>query len=288
MANTKLSVIIPSYRNPAYLDLCLKSAFENQDGDNQIIAILDGYVEESKHVINKYPDLNVVEFEENKGQTIAHNTGVWLAENEFILIVNEDNVFPRHWDTKLLESVKTKHGEYRYDLVVAPNQIEPVPSIFKSFIIKNFGVTPEEFDYENFLSFEESIHFDPSKHTNVFPYLQKFTRDGQTWPIFMAKRWYMILGGIDVTYPSAAVADWDFFLRCEMTGLHCIRYHGAHFYHFAGASTRKKISNWNVGELQSHQYFAYKWGYVPSLDSKTHSKYPPNKIVRGVRFRDDE
>ena len=32
-----ISVIIPTYRNPEYLDLCLKSAIDQQDNKNEII-----------------------------------------------------------------------------------------------------------------------------------------------------------------------------------------------------------------------------------------------------------
>jgi glycosyltransferase involved in cell wall biosynthesis len=261
-----ISVVIPSYRNPSYLDLCLKSLFENQDGDNEIIAVLDGFGEESKHVIKKYPKLNVLEFEENKGQTYAHNHGVINASSEYVLIINDDNVAPRHWDTKLERSKLNR-------TVIAPNQIEPTPSIFQSFVINDLGKTPEEFKYDAFLDLEEIT----SKPLHGM--------DGQTWPIFISKRHFMMVGGIDPYYPSPAVADWDLFMKLEMAGLVCNRWFGCHFYHFAGAATRKVDSNWNVKELQSHQYFQYKWGYSGNLNSTTHSKFPGADVVRGVRFR---
>ena len=46
-----VSLIIPSYRNPECLDLCLESALEGQSIKNQIIVILDGFAEESKHIV---------------------------------------------------------------------------------------------------------------------------------------------------------------------------------------------------------------------------------------------
>jgi len=51
-----ISVIIPSYRNPKCLDICLESALKNQHKENQIICVLDGYVEESQHIVEKYKD----------------------------------------------------------------------------------------------------------------------------------------------------------------------------------------------------------------------------------------
>ena len=49
-----VSLIIPTYRNPNYLDICLKSAIENQVNQNEIIVAVDGYIEESQHVLDKY------------------------------------------------------------------------------------------------------------------------------------------------------------------------------------------------------------------------------------------
>ena len=51
-----ISLIIPTYRNPKYLDICLKSAVEGQinpKGKNEIIVVVDGFVEESKDVLKK-------------------------------------------------------------------------------------------------------------------------------------------------------------------------------------------------------------------------------------------
>ena len=42
-----ISLIIPSYRNPQCLDLCLKSVLENQKNKNEIIVAVDGFIEES-------------------------------------------------------------------------------------------------------------------------------------------------------------------------------------------------------------------------------------------------
>lgn len=277
-----ISVIIPSYRNPTYLDLCLKSTFENQDNDNQIIVILDGYTSESKHVIKKYPDLNVVEFDENKGQMVAHNTGAMLAEGEWLLFVNDDNVFPRHWDASL-----NSLAAFGSKIIYSPNQIEPTPSIFKSFIQQDLGTTPTNFKYEEFLDFSDqcSAIYHQTEYNEPTYHVSPITPDGQSWPLFISKKWYMTLGGIDQNFPSAAVADWDFFMRCELAGLRCMRYHKLHLYHFAGAATRKVDKNWNNGEQQSFEYFQYKWGFYPSMN-ELNSRLPyVNEIIRGINFR---
>lgn len=267
-----ISVIIPSYRNPEYLDLCLTSLFENQDADNEIIVVLDGYGDESAAVLQKHTnlgrDVNVVEFSENKGQQTAHNTGVWMASNDAILILNDDNVMPTHWDSRLEDLCLG-------NVVWALNQVEPTPSIFPSFVHHDFGKHPAEFKYTEYLEWERR-----TSHLRC-------TVDGATWPVFMSKRLYMMCGGIDVSFPSPAVADWDFFLRLRLSDAALLRMHKIHVYHFGGAATKKTpeiAARHAEKEAQSFQYFEYKWGFSPSLRLNDNSYAPRGEVVRGIRL----
>ena len=70
-----ISVILPTYRNPDYLDLCLRSIVTNQVNQNEIIVVIDGYYEESSHILEKYPNISVIDLEENQGMQQALNVG---------------------------------------------------------------------------------------------------------------------------------------------------------------------------------------------------------------------
>jgi GT2 family glycosyltransferase len=267
-----ISVVIPTHRNPSYLNLCLRSIFEEQEQENQIIVVVDGFMEESRAVLERYPKVEVVEFEENKGQMIAHNTGVTLAECERVLIVNDDNVFPRLWDYHL-HRIKTP---FAWSI----NQIEPRPSIFKSFIIKDFGTTPETFDYVAFRKYQDEI---------ICPrdaFGSPIGRDGGTWPLFIRKKDYMGIGGFDLSFPSPAVADHDLFLRLGMMDVKCGRFFGTHLYHFSGAGTKRtpeQAHQHMLKEQQSHEHFMWKWGFASRFD-ENNSHAPHGQTVRGVNF----
>ena len=86
------SVIIPTYKEPEYLDLCLKSAFEGQTNKNEIIIVVDGFYELNKPILDKYPDVRVLDLGENQGLSVATNWGVYNSTYEYILVVNDDNV----------------------------------------------------------------------------------------------------------------------------------------------------------------------------------------------------
>ena len=139
-----ISVIIPTYKEPEVLDVCLNSAIENQKGINQIIVVVDGFYDLNREVLEKYSkDVDVLDLGSNMGLQKATNLGVYNAQYDKILIVNDDNVFPKDWDRRLLEV-------WEEDAIIAPNQIEPIPSMFHQFNIKDLGRDPLTFDLQAF------------------------------------------------------------------------------------------------------------------------------------------
>ena len=252
-----ISVIIPTYKEPEALDLCLKSAILGQKQDNQIIVVVDGFYDINKEVIENYKDkINVLDLQVNMGLTKATNLGVYTAQFDKILIVNDDNVFPYEWDNRLLDS-------YRKNSVIAPNQIEPIPSIFKQFVIEDLGGDPITFDLQLYWNFESKI----KEH--------RIEQSGNTLPIFMSKKDYLMVGGWDESYPGAWVVDWDFFLKCELAGLKMLRSYHLHFYHFVSIVTETIVEEDNrkqIKERECHEYFKYKWGCYAQHNPQTNSK----------------
>lgn len=250
-----ISVIIPTYQEPEHLDLCLQSAFEGQSGDNEIIVVVDGFYDLNKSVLDKYPQTKILDLGINQGISAATNWGVYNATHDYILVVNDDNVFPRNWDKELYPHLKKGR-------VVTPNQIEPNPSLFKQFHIKDLGKTPEEFELKTFWEYEESLSVLPEDQT------------GSTLPFAMYKYDYLAVGGWDVMYPSPHVVDWEFFLKCEYFGMEMLRVY-KHFYHFAGAATRKtpeQSAESDIKEQNAHRFFMGKWGEIAKHNPQNNSK----------------
>ena len=258
-----VSVIIPTYKNPTCLDWCLKSATENQYGDNEIIVVVDGYIEESQDVLDKYTGLiSVLDLGQNCGMPSAINYGCWSASNELILVVNDDNVFPHNWDVIL------EHDAVDDMMVLSPNQIEANPSIF-NFLVKDFG-NPDTFDYAGYKLWEVDNRSNP------------MTRNGCIFPFLMQKKWYMAVGGFNTIYQSPFVVDWDFFVKLEMIGLHFGRINKLAFYHFGGQATKNRTDGEEVGFKQSEHdamaTYEYMWGHSPLRHPQTNSHKPSGKI----------
>ena len=264
-----ISLIIPTYRNPEYLDICLKSAIEQQLYKNEIIVAVDGYIEESQEILNKYKDnINVLDLGQNQGMQQALNLGVINANNEIIFIVNDDNVFCKDWDKTILDTLKDKEKT-----VLTLNQVEPTgPGIFK-FPVKDFGSNPKEFKYNEFIEYEKSIKKDT------------LTVDGGIFPFAMYKKYYMAAGGFDTMYQSPFICDWDFFLKLDLIGLGFVRTHNAHLYHFGSTATKngKEGDKFKATEGPAAQMFYYKWGTPPQL-LENNSHRPKNELIRGIKF----
>jgi GT2 family glycosyltransferase len=252
-----ISVIIPTYKEPEVLDVCLRSAIIGQRHNNQIIVVVDGFYEVNREVLEKYKqDIQVLILEENAGLSRATNLGVYNAEFDYILIVNDDNVFPEAWDQELLE-------QHKPGSVLAPNQIEPIPSMFKQFNIKNLGRDPKTFNINDFWEYEYTVIDD------------RIEESGSTLPIFMSKTDYLRVGGWDESYPGAWVVDWDFFLKCELSGMKMLRTYACHFYHFVSVGTEatpEEKQSKAIKEQACHEYFKYKWGQYAKHNPINNSK----------------
>jgi O-antigen biosynthesis protein len=248
-----ISVIIPTYKSPEALDLCLRSAIEGQLFKNQIIVVVDGFYDINKDVLEKYSShIDILNIEENVGLCRGTNLGVYNAQHDKVLIVNDDNVFPVNWDRDLLES-------YKENSVVSPNQIEPNPSMFSQFHIQNLGTDPKTFNLKEFWRYEVNIMKNQIDET------------GSTLPIFMSKIDYLKVGGWDENYEQGMVADWDFFLKCQLSGLKMLRTYKVHFYHFASVSVNGEKRQ--QAEQNGHEYAKYKWGNYIQHNSNNNLKF---------------
>lgn len=262
-----ISVIIPTYKSTHGLELCIRSAIKGQKNKNQIIVVADGFYDLHKDMLENYTDtVSVLELPTNVGACRALNLGVYNAKYDKVLLVNDDNVFPQHWDVKLEEDWVKCTKQYPNGFILTPNQIEPFPSMFKQFIIEDLGRNPSVFDLEKFWSFD--YHY-ASK--------DKIEENGSTWPALLKKCDYLRLGGFAEDYPSSAgyVTDWEFFLKCQMSGLHMIRTWSCHFYHFVALTNKspEQINKSRLEELDCHEYAKYKWGSNIYHHPETNQKF---------------
>jgi glycosyltransferase involved in cell wall biosynthesis len=253
-----ISVVIPTYKEPEALDICLKSAINGQKNKNQIIVVVDGFFDLNKEVLEKYKEhIDVLNIEENVGMIRAMNLGHYNASHDLVFHVQDDNVFPQHWDILLEQN-------YKEGYVLTPNQVEPTPSIFKQFMICDLGRDPKTFDLEEFWKYADCASYN-------------FTDEsGSTFPFLINKHDYLRVGGFDETYPGPWTVDWEFFLKCKLSGMEMMRTYNVHFYHFVSlgtAPTLEKQQEKRIKEIACAEYAQYKWGSPIYSHPETNIKF---------------
>ncbi len=91
---TKLSIIIPVYNTGIYLHKCIRSILSQKLQDFELILVDDGSKDDSGAICDEYAkqDSRVkVIHKKNEGVSIARNTGINMAEGEYIGFVDSDD-----------------------------------------------------------------------------------------------------------------------------------------------------------------------------------------------------
>ena len=131
-----ISVLVPTYNSVDSLDLLIRSLVEGADDISQveIIVGVDGTEDINQSLMGKWKSrVNFLISPTNQGLCRNTNYLVYNASHEWVLILNDDNVAPKGYDTKL--GVFENHT----NCVITPNQIEPAPSMIPQFNINNLG-----------------------------------------------------------------------------------------------------------------------------------------------------
>jgi len=103
MNDIKLSVVIPSYRDPL-LHKTIDSLLENSElGEKlEIVVSLDGYWPDKQ--IKDDPRIRIVHLGGNRGMRGAINAGVSVSRGEYIMRADEHQIFCKGYDKILTES----------------------------------------------------------------------------------------------------------------------------------------------------------------------------------------
>lgn len=117
----KISVIVPAYNVEAYLSETLDSLAAQTFDDFEVIIVNDGSKDGTQKIIDsyaeKYPFMRGV-YQENAGVSAARNTGISVAEGEYIAFLDGDDLFT----PETLEALYEAAEENDSDLVVGKIQ----------------------------------------------------------------------------------------------------------------------------------------------------------------------
>lgn len=104
-----ISILVPVYNVEKYLPQCLESIIKQTYKDLEIILVDDGSTDKSGEICDEYAqkDLRIrVIHQQNKGRSMARNTGIKASTGEYVLFVDSDDWIEKDMVEYLFEIVK--------------------------------------------------------------------------------------------------------------------------------------------------------------------------------------
>ena len=134
-SNKNISIIIPIYNAESTIEECLMSILKDNRQDIEVIAIVDGSVDNSLNIckkISKKDNRLKVIYQENQGIFLARQNGIKNSTGKYIMFVDSDDYMINNSLEKMREMIK------KYS-----------PNLIRFRYMKNNG------EYEQYKYFEE-------------------------------------------------------------------------------------------------------------------------------------
>lgn len=163
-----ISVIIPTYNRGYTIHNSIDSVLNQSYDDLELIIVDDGSTDNTKDIINSYNDKRIkYVYQENAGACVARNTGISIAQGEYIAFQDSDDI----WLPNKLETQIKVINETGADIVTCQmhlwnedNSKTIIPDIDKScfFTLKTLpvGFSTQTLFVKNEVA--KKIKFDPN------------------------------------------------------------------------------------------------------------------------------
>lgn len=275
-------IINTSVNTLDHIKLLLRSLKENLNGkEHEILIFVDsdneGTVEYLKDQKQYFSDLKIITHKLSPcvGYSRNNNLLVELAKHDIVSYLQSDMVVSKNYDLDVL-------SELEDNCVLSATRIEPpLHGESDKTITKDFGTDPNLFDWENFMTFSETIKEDK----NLSYFFAPFT--------FYKKVWTEV-GGYDTLFRRSR-EDSDLLLRLMNNGVKIKQTFKANVYHFSCVSSRGK--DWfdrqnktaqdrailqSIADQIELRKFVKKWGNFSHGEMKL-KKYDIDLVIKGDR-----
>ncbi len=248
---TGFSILIPTWNNLSYLQLCLESINDHSTMNHQVIVIINEGLDGTKEWIQAKKNIQSIYFKENIGICHALNSAAKLANTNYILYMNDDMYVLPGWDQALKEEIE-QIGHTKFFL--SSTMIEPSPTDNNCVIVKDYGNSVENFRKEALL--------------NEYTTLEKKDWNGATWPPnVMHKNVWNMVGGMSQEFSPGMYSDPDLSMKLWQKGIRYFKGTGkSKVYHFGTKSTGR------IQQNDGKKIFLKKWGITPGDFSKYYLK----------------
>lgn len=267
------SIIIPTWNNLAFAQLCVSSIKKNSAYKHQVILHIndgcDGTLEWARG-----EGIDYTHSAGNVGICVAVNEAGGMAKHDYIVYMNDDMYVCPGWDTHLIQEINNAGTD---NFMFSATMIEPADHGNPCVINKDFGSTIETFKEEDLL-----------RECNSF---QKGDWNGATWPpTIVHRKYWLITGGYSIELSPGVSSDDDLAMKMWYAGCRIFKGVGkSRVYHFQSKSTLRVKKN------NGRKQFLMKWGINQSTFNKYYTKRgtpytvpltePDEGVIRFERWR---
>lgn len=239
----RFSILIPSWNNLAYLQLCVESIRRHSAADHEIILHLN----EGNDGSREWADAEGIAYthsEGNVGICVALNRASQLATTDYIVYLNDDMAALPGWDSALDAAIDAiPHDRW----FLSGTMIEPTASRNRCCLAPySYGTGPEDYREADLLQ--------------EFSTWEKADWSGANWPPNVVPRslWEEV-GGYSEEFSPGISSDPDFSRKLWEVGVrHFQGVAASRVYHFQSRSTGKVVRN------DGRRQFLEKWGITQS------------------------
>ena len=255
-SDVRFSVLIPTWNNLPYLQLCIRSIQSHSTLPIQIIVIVNEGKDGTLEWLRDDTDFDFVHAQQNVGICYGLNAARSLVMSDYIIYINDDMYVLPDWDGKMWTNIQ---GLGTKMFMLSSTMIEPTTNGNKCNVVKDYGRDIESF-----------------KETELLENYTALYRDdwsGSTWPpnVIHVDMWDLV-GGFSIEFSPGMYSDPDLSMKLYKAGVRHFKGIGDSLvYHFGSRSTKRVRKN------LGRKTFLFKWGITSrtftSLFLKTGQKY---------------
>lgn len=243
----KFSILIPTWNNLSYLQICINSIRKNSHFSHQLIVFVnegnDGTVDWLKK-----ENIEFIHSLQNAGVCVALNQSAGLAKTDYFVFMNDDMYCCPDWDLHLWNEIKSIGHNLFF---LSATMIEPVSSANRCVL------APYDFG-------RDATAFKESDLLKALPTLPSRDWLGSTWPPNVVHRsMWEVAGGLSEEFSPGLYSDPDFSMKLWQNGVRYFKGVGkSRVYHFMSKSTGKVKRN------DGRKQFFQKWNVSSSYFTK--------------------
>lgn len=237
------TILIPTWNNLKYLQLCVRSLRANSALRHQLIVFVNEGSDGTLEWVKSQCDIDYLYSPENVGICYALNACRELVATSYILYANDDMYFCPHWDTRLWQVVALQPTK-RFMLsctMIERSGHNPCCRI------ADFGDSPDTF-----------------RETELLAKCETLVREnwsGSTWPpnLTPVEMWDLV-GGMSIEFSPGMYSDPDLSMKLWSAGVRTfVGVGNSLVYHFSRVSTKRITKN------KGHDMFLAKWKISANL-----------------------